>query len=89
MVDPELRARQKEYEKLQKKAEKLESELKLMNAEKAKLEAQLGDPSFYADKQKFSELDAKYRSHTLAVNQVNADYEKTFEALMELEEKLG
>jgi len=88
-VDPEQRARQKEYEKLQKKAEKLESELKVMNAEKAKLEAQLGDPSFYADKQKFSELDAKYRSHTLAVNQVNADYEKTFEALMELEEKLG
>ncbi len=87
--DSESRARQKEYEKLQKKVERLEADLKKMNADKAALEAQLGDPAFYADKQKFSELDTKYRAHNAALSSLNADYEKAFEAMMELEEKLS
>lgn len=87
--DHESRARQKEYDKLQKKVERLEADLKKMNEEKTTLEAQLGDPSFYADKQKFSELDAKYRAHMASLNTVNTDYEKAFEAMMELEEKLS
>jgi ATP-binding cassette subfamily F protein 3 len=87
--DHESRARQKEYEKLQKKVERLEAELKKMNEEKTQLESQLGDPAFYADKKKFSELDAKYRSHTAGLQALNADYEQAFEAMMELEEKLA
>jgi ATP-binding cassette subfamily F protein 3 len=88
-ADNEARARQKEYEKLQKKVERLEAELKKMTDEKAALEAQLADPDFYADKQKFSGLDTRYRTHTAALNALNSDYEKAFEAMMELEEKLA
>ena len=65
------------------------SEEKKMTEEKVTLEAQLGDPSFYADKQKFSELDTKYRAHMSSLSALNADYEKAFETMMELEEKLS
>ena len=87
--DNEARARQKEYEKLQKKVERLEADLKKAQAEKATMEAQLGDPAIYADKQKFSELDTRYRTHSTALAALNADYEKAFETMMELEEKLA
>lgn len=87
--DNEQRARQKEYDKLKKKLERLEADLKAANAEKAELEARLGDPAFYADKQKFSELDAKYRSQVAKTEALNKEYEQVFEALMELEEKLA
>ncbi len=87
--DNESRARQKEYEKLQKKVERLEADVKKLGAEKSTLEGQLGDPSMYADKQKFSELDAKYRSQSSAWEKANKEYEKAFEELMELEEKLA
>lgn len=87
--DNESRARQKEYEKLQKKVERMEAELKKLTEEKASLEAQLGDPAMYADKQKFSDLDAKYRTQSAAWATLNSDYERAFEQLMELEEKLA
>lgn len=86
--DQESRTRQKEYEKLQKKTERLEQELKKLQEEKAVLELQLGDPTVYADKQKFSELDEKYRAHCSKLDMANTDYEKTFEAMLQLEEQL-
>jgi ATP-binding cassette subfamily F protein 3 len=82
------RAQQKELEKLQKKVSKLEADLQKLSDEKAALEAQLGDPATYADKQKFSELDTKYQSKTTEWQAVNNQYEAAFEQLMELEEKL-
>jgi ATP-binding cassette, subfamily F, member 3 len=87
--DNETRAKQKEYEKLQKKVERLEAELKKAKEDKSQMEAQLGDPTIYADKLKFSELDSKYRSQTVVLEKLNADYEEAFEAMMELEEKLN
>ncbi len=87
--DNEARTRQKEYEKQQKKVERLEADAKKLQTEKAALEAQLGDPAMYADKQKFSGLDAKYRTQSAAWERANKEYEKAFEELMELEEKLA
>jgi ATP-binding cassette subfamily F protein 3 len=87
--DNELRAAQKEYDKLKKKLERLEADLKKANTEKAELEARLGDPAFYTDKQKFAELDSKYRNQKAATDALNQEYEKTFESFMELEEKLA
>ncbi len=87
--DNESRARQKEYEKLQKKVERLEVDVKKLGAEKSTLEAQLGDPAMYADKQRFSDLDAKYRTQSSLWEKANKEYEKAFEELMELEEKLA
>jgi ATP-binding cassette subfamily F protein 3 len=86
--DHEQRALQKEYEKLQKKVTRMEAELKKLTEEKTTLETQLGDPAMYADKQKFAALDDKYRTQSAAWEAMNADYEKAFEQLMELEEKL-
>jgi ATP-binding cassette subfamily F protein 3 len=87
--DHESRARQKEYEKLQKKVERMEAELRKLSEEKASLESRLGDPEIYADKQKFAELDTQYQSKTAAWQAMNADYEAAFEQLMELEERLA
>lgn len=88
-VDNKLRAQQKEYEKLQKKVARLEGELKKMQELKTALEAQLGDPELYADKQKFATLDSKYRLHNSSLEASNTEYEKAFEEMMVLEEKLG
>jgi ATP-binding cassette subfamily F protein 3 len=87
--DNETRALQKEHEKLKKKVERLEEDLKKLAGEKMSLEAQLGDPGIYADKTKFSELDSKYRTASTALAALNADYEKAFESLLEMEEKLA
>ncbi|MEO6833285.1 MAG: ABC-F family ATP-binding cassette domain-containing protein [Chitinophagaceae bacterium] len=84
--DNETRNKQKEYEKLQKKAERLEGELKKLQEQKFALETQLGDPAMYADKQKFADLDAKYRQHINALALATTEYEKAFEAMMEMEE---
>ncbi|MBS1643980.1 MAG: ATP-binding cassette domain-containing protein [Bacteroidetes bacterium] len=86
--DQESRNRQKEYEKLQKKTERLEQDLKKLQEEKAVLELQLGDPNVYADKQKFSELDERYRAHCSKLDVANTDFEKAFEAMLQLEEQL-
>jgi len=86
--DHELRARQKDYEKQQKKVERLEADLKKLVELKAGLEGKLGDPGVYADKKKFETLDADYRRQTAAWQAMNSEYEQAFEQLMELEEKL-
>ncbi|MBS1616550.1 MAG: ABC-F family ATP-binding cassette domain-containing protein [Bacteroidetes bacterium] len=82
------RAKQKEFEKLQKKVSRLEEELQKLTQSKSALEAMLGDPTTYADKQKFSELDEKYQQATAEWQTMNATYEANFEQLMELEEQL-
>jgi ATP-binding cassette subfamily F protein 3 len=85
----EQRELQKELQKQQKVFQKLEEQLNKMNEEKAKLEEQLADPSFYSDKEKFQKVDDAYRQHAQKLVQVNADYDKAFELVMELEEKLS
>ncbi|WP_276134470.1 ABC-F family ATP-binding cassette domain-containing protein [Polluticoccus soli] len=87
--EAELRNLKKEYQKQQKTFQRLEEELAKMNEEKAKLEAQLGDPTFYADKEKFRELDEKYRQHTAKLDAKSKEYDKAFELMLELEEKIG
>ncbi|MCD6063988.1 MAG: family ATP-binding cassette protein [Flavipsychrobacter sp.] len=87
--ESELRNLKKEHQKQQKIFQKLEEELARMNEEKAKLEAQLGDPAFYADKEKFRELDEKYRQHSAKLEAKSKEYDKVFELVLELEEKIG
>lgn len=82
------RVRQKEFEKLQKKVSRQEAELQKLADAKAELEALLGDPTTYADKQKFSELDAKYQTAIADWQKMNVEYESSLEQLMELEEEL-
>jgi ATP-binding cassette subfamily F protein 3 len=87
--DDELRNLRKEHQKQQKAFEKLEEDLSKVTKEKNELEAQLADPSLYADREKFQKLDAQYRQQITRHEELTKVYDKAFEQIMELEEKLG
>ena len=87
--EDELRNLRKEHQKQQKAFERLETELNKARKEKDELEASLADPSVYADKNKFQQLDEAYKKAQAAFEKINSDYDKTFEQLMLLEEKIG
>jgi ATP-binding cassette subfamily F protein 3 len=63
----------------------IESNLNKAKAEKVRIEAAMGDPSIYADKTKFVQLETDYKSIQLQFNSLNQEYETAFEKLMELE----
>jgi ATP-binding cassette subfamily F protein 3 len=85
----EQRDLQREYQKQQKAFQKLEEQMNRLKEEKTTLEAQLADPAFYSDKDKFQKVDEAYRQLTTKLDALNKDYDKAFEQIMELEEKLG
>lgn len=87
--EDELRNLRKEYQKQQKAFQKLEEDLNRVKAEVAELEAQLADPSVYADKDRFLKLDESYKNNAQKLQSLNKDYDQAFERMMELEEKLG
>lgn len=87
--DTELRNLRKEHQKYQKNFQRLEEQLGKMKQEKEALEAQLGDPAFYADRDKFQKLDEQYRQHSAKLDVVSKEYDEVFEKIMELEEKIG
>ncbi|MCH5717676.1 hypothetical protein [Niabella hibiscisoli] len=63
-----------------------------MNKNKAllkTLEAKLGDPAIYADKDKFRETEQAYKKAADENKQLEKNYEEVFTLLMELEEKAG
>jgi ATP-binding cassette subfamily F protein 3 len=47
----------------------------------------LADPSTYSDKSKFLETEAAYKKAEQELKQLNEQYEKQFEKIMQLEEK--
>lgn len=81
------RDEQKELQRLQKQIAKLEEKIKEKDAEKIKIELELSSPDSYANMQKFNELDKKYHSIQLELNNMNTEYEGLFEKLLELESK--
>lgn len=85
----EQRQLQKDYQNKQRSFQKLEEQINLLKEDKVKLEAQLADPEFYADKDKFLKVDEAYRSLNGKLDKLSADYDKAFEEMLELEEKLG
>jgi ATP-binding cassette subfamily F protein 3 len=86
---PELQQARKDYQSKMKTFQKLEGELEKLKAEKVELEGMLSDPSLYADKDKFVKLDDQYKQVSSRVEAKSKEYEKLFEEVMELEEKLG
>jgi ATP-binding cassette subfamily F protein 3 len=85
----QVNALKKEYQKQQKNFQKLEEEINKLKAEVATLEAKLADPSFYSNKAEFLKVDEAYRKQMARLDAMNKDYDKAFETLMELEEKIG
>ncbi len=85
----QLNALKKEHQKQQKIFQKIEEELSKLKNESSQLEAKLADPDCYSDKEKFKKLDETYRAHSQRLQQLNKEYDSSFERLMEIEEKLG
>lgn len=77
----------KELQKMQKQFQQLEEKIARLNTEKSTLEAQLSDPETYSDKQKFLQTENAYKKAEDELKRCNAEYEKVFERIMELEAK--
>ncbi len=88
-VSNELKQMQKEHQKKQREFQKLEEQINKLTEEKAKLEQQLADPGFYADKDKFMQVDEAYRNLNTQLDGLSKDYDKLFELILEMEEKLN
>lgn len=87
--EAEQKELKKEYQKQQKLFQTLEADMNKVQQEKDKLELQLADPSFYANKNEFVKIDEQYKKQVARLNELNAAYDKAFEAMMTLEEKLA
>jgi len=87
--DEEVKALRKEYQKQQKIFQKLEEDINKLKQDTATLEAKLADPSFYNNRTEFLKVDEQYRQHSTHLAQLNKEYDKSFEQIMEMEEKLG
>ncbi len=79
----------KELQRLQKQFQQTETEIAKLTAQKAILEAALADPGTYSDKDKFLQTETDYKKVTGQLTGMNAEYEKLFERIVELEEESG
>lgn len=75
----------KELQKVQRQFQQLEEKIAALNTRKAELEASLADPATYSDKEKFLQAEAAYKKAGDELTVMNAEYEKLFEKIMELE----
>ncbi len=78
---------QKELQKTQRLFQQLEEKIAKLNKEKTALEADLALPEIYLEKEKFLTVENKYKENSSQLQKANAEYEKLFEKIMELEEK--
>ncbi|WP_416438801.1 ABC-F family ATP-binding cassette domain-containing protein [Phnomibacter sp. MR] len=85
---PVNRELQKEYQKQQKAFEKQEQQLQQLQAKMQEVEGRMADPAVYADKQQFLQAEKDYSTVKQQLDAAQQQYEKAFEALMEMEEQL-
>lgn len=79
------RDQKKEYQRIQRQFQKAEEEVNKKNKRKVELEIELGKPENYSDHQKFVALENEYKLVMQQLAAANADYEKLFEKIMEIE----
>ncbi len=79
---------QKELQKEKKRLDTLEGQLTKAKEEEAKFENALGDPSNYADKDKFVTIESDYKRSKNNRVALEKEYEDVFEKVMELEGKM-
>lgn len=85
----ELQQLRKEHQSKSKTFQRVEAELEQLKKEHTALETQLADPSLYADKQKFQQLDDSYKQATAKLQSKTKEYEQLFDEVMSLEERIG
>ncbi|MBL7740411.1 MAG: ATP-binding cassette domain-containing protein [Chitinophagaceae bacterium] len=79
----------KELQKQQRIFQQLEETIAALNKQKTELEASLADPATYSDKTKFLQAETAYKKASDELARKNAEYEKVFEKIMELEGQQG
>ncbi len=85
-VNKELK---KELQKQQRIFQELEARIAKLNNLKSEAEKALGNPQIYSDKDKFTASESEYKYASSELEKLNADYEKIFEKIMELEAQAG
>jgi ATP-binding cassette subfamily F protein 3 len=75
----------KELQKQQRIFQQLEEKIAVLNKQKNELESSLVDPAVYSDKTKFLQAEAAFKKAGDEINNLNTEYEKVFEKIMELE----
>ncbi|MEP6926289.1 MAG: ABC-F family ATP-binding cassette domain-containing protein [Ginsengibacter sp.] len=88
-VQIQLQKAQKELQKAQKLFQQLEEKIATLNKEKFSLESDLALPEIYLEKQKFVDAENRYQQKSDQLNKANEEYEKLFEKIMEMEEKVS
>ena len=83
-----MKEHQKELQKAQKLFQQLEEKISKLNKEKISLESELALPEIYSDKNKFIDAENKYNQKTEQLKKANEEYERLFEKIMEMEEKV-
>jgi ATP-binding cassette subfamily F protein 3 len=77
----------KELQKQQKIFQQLEEKIAVLNKQMNELEASLSDPAVYSDKIKFQQAESACKRTNDELVKSNAEYEKVFELIMQLEAK--
>ncbi|HET9056790.1 MAG TPA: ABC-F family ATP-binding cassette domain-containing protein [Chitinophagaceae bacterium] len=78
----------KELQKQQRLLQQAEEKITQLTAGKNKLEVSLTLPETYSDKEKFLAAETAYKKISNDLKTANNEYEKLFEKVMELEEKM-
>ena len=73
---------------LQKKLSRLEDDLNKNNSNKQQIEIDLGNPDIYSNHVKFAETEKAYQAVLKTITDLDKQYEKLFEEVMEKEESL-
>jgi ATP-binding cassette subfamily F protein 3 len=85
----ENRELQKELLKAKKQFEQIEERIAKISEEKNKLEAALALPEIYSENSKFIETESRYKQKADELAKDNEAYEKLFEKILEMEEKMN
>ncbi len=82
---PQADVNKNELTKVKKQFEKLEAELGILTEKKKTLEAKLGDPAIYSNKDKYQQAEKDYQQAANQHAKLQAEYEQIFEQIMTLE----
>lgn len=75
----------KELQKQQKIFQQLEADISRLSEKKTQLQASLGLPETYSDKNKFRQAESDYKKTSDELDRLNKEYEIVFEKIMALE----
>ena len=82
---PENKEQKNELNKYKSRFKKLEEEIASVSKAKDELEKKLSEPDIYNDKANFLKVESDYNSAVKKISDLNNEYEKIFEKIIELE----